>query len=930
MKFEKLYYLSKNIFALIFILTFVLSNNSYSSSLYQTTQVIKGKSKVWSDSKIINEDVIIRSGSKLIIENTTIEFGEKGRIIVQENAVLEVNNSQLTGLTSDSVMWQGIEVWGNSKSKTSNPGRVIFTGEVIIKDAHIAILSGKRQVLTSENKNPFDESKSGGLITNKGKLTIQNCGIGIRFTPELVKYPDETLKKELKNINIFCSGNLRDSCYSTSTNNPYPNPQNPWAGYANQYQRTDVGIYINGIKGLDISHCTFNDMQYGILSYDSKFNVQDNSHFTNMIYGIKLENTYNSIINSHEISQCFFDNIPGYLNVETGPAVESNTAAIYIKGGYNDYIHNNRFGDFLTNQKHNHFGIETFKSSVFEITENEFRNFNCGVVTKSSGINGGFIGAENNSISSWDGNRFTNSRRSITTEGSNPKLRLKCNTSDNNYQDANAYDVNYLNTGTLANQGSPSPMGVSYQKQRFPAGNEFFPETINDDFKTISSYNTYTYYRHSGPPEVIPVIAPNSQAYININSTNAAFRETRQAACPDPFWGHIVIGGIQLPQLDISPTSNNIMSYPFSIVDSLQNVKDSLNLVRDGLILTLDDGKTEELLNDIYGNISQGRLKNKLISCSPLSDTVLFALMSEYPLSHGNFKNVMLLNLPVNQDLEYLLYTVLTQIPSGISKQLIEMQAYNPFANTPGKLEQEIEYMELEKQLLLNRFIRLLTDTTHNRYDDAIRLLEAEQNVAADKILTGTYISQNDYISATDKISLLPDGIKEDQDFKALNGLILSYLEQGKTLYELDNTELEFLWQLAYECPLSLAGANAQSILSLLYRAEFEDCPPPIGTRSAKIYDAHLNAPENPEEFSLGDNYPDPADNYTIIPYRLEEEDGILVISNASGKEIFSTKLNFHEHEFFFNTENFVPGIYNYTIIFVDGRSLTKKFAVYR
>ena len=914
-------YLKKKFILICFLVLFI-TNYGITSSIYNNTEIIKGKSKVWSDNKIINEDVIIRSGSKLVVENIIIEFGEKGRIIVQENAILEVKNAQLIGLSSDSVMWQGIEVWGNSKTNNKNCGQIIFEDEVLIKDAHIAILVGKRKEILPKNKNPFDKSKSNGIIKNTGNLTIKNCGIGIRFTPELWYYPDKDISKKLMKIRFVCTGKLRDSCYSSTSVNPYPNSHNPWAGYANQYQRTDVGIYMNGIKGLDIRSCTFDNMQYGILSYDSKFNVYK-SHFNYMNFGIKCKNTYSSIINNHEIAECYFDKIPGC------PASNISklfTAAIHITAGYNDYIHNNTFGDEDTDQKHNHFGIVTSSTSLFEITENSFEKFNRGIVTTNTGLNGGFIGAENNSLSSWYGNKFTHSWRSITTHGNNPKLRLKCNTSINDDENENAYDVNYLNTGLLANQGTTSQWAISYQKQRFPAGNEFFPED-DSDYKTISSNNSYIYYRHSGPPEVIPVLAPNS-AYININSTNAVSKISNTTACPDPFWGHIIGPCLELSDLVISP-KNLIISYPFNILDSLQNVSDSLTLVRNNLTMNLDNSKTIELLNDIYANTAKGRLKNKLISCSPLSDTVIYALLTEYPLSHGNFKNVMLLNLPVNQNLENLLYTVLTQIPVGISNQLIEMQAYNPFANTLGKLEQEIKNIELEKQLLLNRFIRLLTDTTHNRSEDAIKLLETEQSVDANKILAGTYISINDYELAEDKISTIPEINKENEDFKAINDLILSYFKQGKSLYEIDSTELEFLWQLAYECPLTLAGANAQSILSLLFREEFDDCPPNISTRNVKIYDAHLNAPEDTEEFVLGDNYPDPADNYTIIPYKLELK-GILEISDLSGKKIATYELSSNEHEFFLNTHNLVPGIYNYTIICSNGKSATKKFAIYR
>ena len=926
--------------------------------------ISSNNNETWSSTETlyVEGDIYIQANAILTIgENTRIEFVPNGRIIVEAGGKLIIEeNVTLSSIyfppwaqqtiDGDKVificpnnMWQGIEVWGDDEFPNlmdmQGIVEIIDKNNVVIENAHIGILSGARNMdhlCNSEaNPDPFDSEKGCGLIhIVAGNTLFRNNGIGIKLLP----------REPLISIGAFWSGNLLQNCifestqylldtrYSATSTSPYPNQQNPWAGYANEYSRTDVGIYINGIKGLDISSCTFDNMQYGILSYDSKFNVQNNSHFTNMIFGIRCENTYNSIINNHEISQCFFDEIPNYISAGTVPDTEPETAAIFIKAGYNDYIHNNTFGDFLTNQKLNHFGIVTSNSSTFEITENVFRKFNQGVLTKNTGINGGFIGAESNSISNWNGNRFTHSWRSITTQGYNPKLRLKCNTSVNNDENIDEYDVNYLNTGTLANQGLPSPMGGATQKQRYPAGNEFFPDLI-DYYKRISSTDPYQYYyyRHSGPEAVIPYIDEYNEALIHVNSTNAILKISNASACPDPFWGHIVIGEeILLPQLDITPT-NQIITYPFSIVDSLQYASDSLSLVRVDLIQNLDNGKTIELLNDIYGNTNQGRLKNKLISCSPLSDTVLYALMSEYPLSHGNFKNVMLLNLPVNQNLEYLLYTILTQIPSGIAKQMLEMQAYNPFAITPGKLEQEIKDIELEKQLLLNHFIRLLTDTTHYRSEDAIRLLETEHNVVADKILAGTYISINEYELATDKISAIPYDKKEDQDFKALNELVLSYLEQGKSLYELNSTELEFIRELAYACPLTLSGANAQAILSMLFREEFEDCPPPMGTKTANIYDAHLNAPEDTDEFALGDNYPDPADSYTIIPYTLENEnDGVLEISDASGKNFDTYKLSTNEHEFRLNTQALVPGIYNYTLINNNGKTETKKFAIYR
>lgn len=895
----------------------------------------------------VNGDIVITPTKHLLLEeNLTIEFSPGSRMIVMNDAELIIrDNVTLTSISQGSCkdnMWQGIEVWGDPDNPYDydKQGLVVIEGTVSnnyenvnITNAHIGILLGARNMNhildPAGNPNPFDESKgSGFILVANADVYFTNNGIGIKFTPRV----------PMVGVGAFWSGNtlggshfktdsgeeLNDDKYSIYTINSYPNPQNPWAGYANPYQRTDVGIYANGIKGLNIVECTFDNLQYGILSYDAKYNVYK-SHFTNAIYGIKCENTTSTFLASHEIAECYFDNIPGFLP----PAnYKLPTAAIHIKAGYNDYIHNNDFGNLSTDQKYNHYGVVTSNSSMFDITENHFRKFNRGIVTTNSGINGGFIGAENNALSAWDGNRFTHSWRSITTQGDNHKLRLKCNTSDNNVENLEEYDVNYLNTGSLANQGGASPLGVSNQKQRYPAGNEFFPED-EESFKRIGSTNTYyTYYYHIGPDAVIPFIEEDNQDYINPNNTNAAFKISNAAACPDPVWGHVVIG-IRLPELTIS-SNNLIMSYPFSIIDSLQNVSDSLTLVRNNLEMNLDDGKTIELLNDIYGSTSAGKLKNKLISCSPLSDTVIHALLTEYPLSHGNFKNVMILNLPVNQSLENLLYSVLTQLPYGIADQLIEMQAYNPFANTPGKLEQEIKNTELEKQLLFNRFTRLLTDTTHNRPEDVILLLESEQNEDADKILAGTYIYLKDYQSAEEKISSIPDINIENEQFIEFNSMLLSYIEQGKSLYAIDSTDLEFIWELAYECPLTHAGANAQSLLSLLFRADFDDCPPAMGTRNVKNYNENFYDNENNADIILGDNYPDPASTYTVIPYKLDDENGILEISDANGKKIAIYELNSGDNEFLLNTQAFAPGIYNYTLICKNAKLITKKLAIYR
>ncbi len=104
-----------------------------------------------------------------------------------------------------------------------------------------------------------------------------------------------------------------------------------------------------------------------------------------------------------------------------------------------------------------------------------------------------------------------------------------------------------------------------------------------------------------------------------------------------------------------------------------------------------------------------------------------------------------------------------------------------------------------------------------------------------------------------------------------------------------------------------------------------------LSTRNTAIYDAHLNAPEEDNILLLGDNYPDPANDYTIIPYNLGEyETGTINIIDQLGRVVQSYNVNNFERELNVNTVKLEPGIYSYTIHTNDGFTLTKKFAIYR
>jgi hypothetical protein len=243
---------------------------------------------------------------------------------------------------------------------------------------------------------------------------------------------------------------------------------------------------------------------------------------------------------------------------------------------------------------------------------------------------------------------------------------------------------------------------------------------------------------------------------------------------------------------------------------------EQLNLKLAIIESSLDNGLTFQLLNDIHGSISSGLLSNKLIANSPLSDTVLISLISHYPLSHGNFKNVMQQNMPVSKNVEQYLFDCLNKLPQGIVNQLRLLQAYNPIVATIASIQNDLNLIQLDRNNYLNELIMRLIDSTHQRKSDAIALLEKESNAITNQILGGTYISDEDFLKAVSKLNLFDNNNDNLADWLQLNRILLELHINGNTLEDLNNSEINFIRQMAWKCP-TLKGMQMPNPFYYIY-----------------------------------------------------------------------------------------------------------------
>ncbi len=298
---------------------------------------------IWngSDMQIYN-DVIIEPGASLTIQNITVFFTGRTRIIVKRGAKLVIDGAILTAVC-DFVMWEGIEVWGNP-----------------------SITHPTVSVLTATNYQP--SLQENGLVIVKNSSEIQHAGNGIKTvkvlnfgtanqTRDLGYVNGIALVSDSKFYNNGCSmvmfGNYMD-VVSNVSNTDFIVDQN--FHDPNQVYGTgatpQVQIFMQKIKGFKVSNGSVFDNQIGIggggwciQTYNSSFTIENGNNFYNWSDAIW------SLISvpNPSIGQVFI----------TGNTFENNFRSILLEGYDQDLMIN----DFNINISYNNIRLAQLQSN---------------------------------------------------------------------------------------------------------------------------------------------------------------------------------------------------------------------------------------------------------------------------------------------------------------------------------------------------------------------------------------------------------------------------------------------------------------------------------------------------------------------------------------------------------------------------------------
>jgi hypothetical protein len=144
--------------------------------------------------------------------------------------------------------------------------------------------------------------------------------------------------------------------------------------------------------------------------------------------------------------------------------------------------------------------------------------------------------------------------------------------------------------------------------------------------------------------------------------------------------------------------------------------------------------------------------------------------------------------------------------------------------------------------------------------------------------------------------------------------LQISLAQQGKTIFDLDSTEINNLVFMA-ENSSGTAGSQAKGILEYAYGYHYCNCisADTSGYKSSKVI--------NPDAFEkLLDIEitvkPNPAKDWAVFNYSLPDSgaEGVIKISDVSGKLITALPINGKQGQKIWDTREIKSGVYFYTL----------------
>ncbi len=852
----------------------------YDCSLDQNPERIDTYS-LWDENIVKNHDIYIQNGG--VVELTALLGMAPGtNIFVEPGGQLHVNGGKITNACE--IIWEGIDVWGNSNLSqypVSNQGYLRITNGGTISHADYGVQVAK--IVNGE----YVYGYTGGIVKCDNANFTNN-------TTDIIFYPY--------------------SNFNPSTGEDHPNSSYLKLTYFSNHEICNKQSYVRltNVDGIQFEGCSFTNQTdqllcgsvynkgNGIHSFNAGYYVQDycddapctnpiSSLFENLDHGIYSPNAeFNELITIDNAN--FVNNRSGiYMSLVSQQTIINNNFIINDNNdlsGYSDII-----------------GLNMEQCRDFTVEENQFINQDGIIVV--SGLQVLNAGPYANEIYN---NSFTGLEVGIIAAGENRNgslegLCIKCNDFTNCATDIYATPDGGINENYV---GIALQQGIANGSPDGPAGNTF------SDFSGVefnldnSTDNLFNYAHHSNLLDIklIPLPYYNEQT-IELEPEYIA-QYSKESSCPSNFGGGIDVG-----------TEMSIL-----LSESLQIVA-----YEDTLSQEVDGGDTEELNQDVQTTMPAQALQTtqELLIESPfLSDTVMestIAKESVYP--NAMVRDVLVANPQSAKTAKVLnaLDNRFVPMPDYMMDQIMLGQN---IIGAKELLEQSKTRHVITKTKSINKLIKYYMEDTLGvaPQDSLLSILNNENNTSAYYKRAFIYLENNDSLNTLNVLNSIPINFNLSNRENTIHNLYCN------------------LFDVLIPMHSDTIGIDSIRETQLLDIEQYDHLIPGIYARNTLLnngsiyYNEPIYLPNSLKGFEFSENkrteqntnathikvFPNPAVNYFIIEYNLEEIIGKAMIRfcDKNGKTINSYLLNDKQNQKIFDIGQLSSGMYFIQLFFND------------
>jgi len=813
------------------------------------------------------DDLYISSGATLNLTGTTLKFFRSAQVKVARGAKLNMAGNSKLSTTCNEELWPGVEVWGNpslSQSPTTNQGHVVMNNSTI-EYAKTGVLL-ERPMPTD---GPGVPTGNGGGIIQAYNSTFSNNFIGVNM-----------LGYSYDNISTF------ENCLFTA-NEQYPDLNTG----------IDCHTNLNSVIGIDFKKCIFNTTtpiggsiknNYGIRSHNSNFLVD-------------------GIVSNHKYQRSVFENLK-YGVYATASLTSRNftvrnsvfklcNTGVFGSGINASRITENRFlqPTFKDSKKFTQFGIFLEYCNSYKIQEDTLIGIDshikseAGILIRNSGP------AENLVYN----NIMTNFYAGIISEGENrgplgTGLCIKCN---DFY--VNMTDIQIIPWGGIpaTSQGIKRNQGSDENVVTAPAGNWF---TYPSNPYIININNELTqpieYFYHRNPDN--HMLRPDDDRVVVFGNTVFLSRGT----------------DIEYNKTEACPSKLNIKTSKEELISSSSFTTSEISETQSLLVSLTDEGDTPVLVNNITSSAPFDALwlHDELLDASPyLSDTALIeAGKKEDVLGSALVRDIMIANPHSAKSPE-----VIAALEQRLEQLPVELMDEIKAGKEQISARQRLELIKsgLMADLAASRSELLQGYLEEHNFDSLRWALDQFPEPLSAYQKSWTWLDEGDTEYAITVLQSLdmeniPLHHRENQPgFIVLAGVLNQMITDTTYILTEDTITVEALFVLSNED--NAAGVSARNLLSAYRLLSYEPSVtlPDTSLKSS----AAINKPK-----TKGNNtqetlhvFPNPADDYIIIAYKLEKE-GELSIVSQDGRIVHSQIINPGQNQVVVRVNNLAPGIY--------------------